>query len=175
MREVVWRKAYCFYLPACHSRPASDDDALYWKLKECFKANLEWERKNCCCGTKLGGNCDLSLQHSPRARCWQASADLIWSFCTGQSIQRAQGACGLGFPHGDRGALPWDSLCSISDASVCILRSDWLTSLPSAGVEMVRSPSLRVGTKISECLLESWRRKPLSCEDPNQCDLTLKL
>lgn len=71
--------------------------------------------------------------------------------------------------------MPWDSLCSNSDASVCILRSDWLTSLPSAGVEMVRSPSLRVGTKLSECLLESWRRNPLSCEDPNQCDLTLKL
>lgn len=74
MREVVWRMAYCFYLTVCHGPTASRDGALYWKLKERLKANLEWERKNCR-WTKLGGKCDLSFQHSPRGL---LRADICW-------------------------------------------------------------------------------------------------
>lgn len=122
MREVVWRKAYCFYLLACHSRIASDDDALYWKLKECFKANLERKRKNCCCRTKLGGKRELWLRHSPRGLlllgvCWAGSGPFAQLRVESYHSARVV----LLLPMGSVGASPWDSLCSVSDTSACIL------------------------------------------------------
>lgn len=150
MREVVWRKAYCFYLLACHSRIASDDDALYWKLKECFKANLERKRKNCCCRTKLGGEMWVMTAAQPQglaaARCLLA---WLWTSSIAQGGKLAQCTCGPPAPHGV-------SECFTLGLTLQCLWYFCLHFIPSSPeADMVHSLLLPVGINLPVCSLEA--------------------